>query len=215
MAFFDNLTKKVSEASATAIQKGKEFTDIARLNSLVSDEEKKITNAYYQIGKLYVSIHRKDYEKDFAGMIETIVESEEKIVTLKKQIEDIKGVVRCDSCGAEVARGSVYCSSCGAEMPRVQTMGDPDSVKCESCGEYVKRGMRFCTNCGNPMSQNVNPREQHTDEDIIIQHPNEQNDDLLSPQSAVSVDINNKICPKCGSELDDGSVFCANCGAKI
>ena len=57
MAFFDNLSKKVSEAGQKTIQKTKELADTSRLNAMIADEEKAINNAYYQIGKLYVSLH--------------------------------------------------------------------------------------------------------------------------------------------------------------
>ena len=41
MAFFDDLGKKISQAGQNAVQKTKEMTDIARINGMISDEEKK------------------------------------------------------------------------------------------------------------------------------------------------------------------------------
>ena len=72
---------------------------------MISEEETVITNQYFQIGKLYVSIHKEDFEEDFAGMIAIIMEAEAKIKDYKKQIQDIKGVRRCENCGAEVKKG--------------------------------------------------------------------------------------------------------------
>ena len=57
-----------------AMQKAKEMSDIAKLNSMISEEETKINNTYYQIGKLYVAMHSHDYEEEFAGMITTIAD---------------------------------------------------------------------------------------------------------------------------------------------
>ena len=76
MAFLDKLSKTVTEASQKTLAKTKELADTSRLNSLISEEEKKITNQYYQIGKLYVSIHRDSYEDDFSVMINAVTESE-------------------------------------------------------------------------------------------------------------------------------------------
>ena len=56
--------------------------DVARLNSAVSEEEKKINNSYYQIGKLYVALHPQDYEADFAALVGSIVSSQSKIQTI-------------------------------------------------------------------------------------------------------------------------------------
>lgn len=79
MAFFDNLGKKVSEATAKAMQKAQEVSEISRVNSLISEEEKKINATYYQIGKLYVSVHGSDGEENFSGMVAAVLEGEQKI----------------------------------------------------------------------------------------------------------------------------------------
>ena len=145
MSFFDNLGKKASETTAKAVQKAQELAEISRINSLISDEEKKINTTYYQIGKLYVSVHGGDGETDFTGMVSTVLEGEQKINEYRRQIQDIKGVQRCEKCGAEVARGSAFCSSCGAPMPKAEEPVSDDAIRCENCGTMVKRGMRFCT----------------------------------------------------------------------
>ena len=102
MALFDDFGKKLTNLGEKTLQKTKEMTDTARINSLISDEEKKINNAYLQIGKLYVSMHASDCENEFVGLITSIAECEQKIVDYRKQIQDIKGVKRCEKCGAEV-----------------------------------------------------------------------------------------------------------------
>lgn len=81
MAFFDNIGKKISLAGEGALNKGKALADVARLNSNVSEEEKKINNSYYQIGKLYIALHPQDYESDFAALVNSIVSSQDRIVS--------------------------------------------------------------------------------------------------------------------------------------
>lgn len=135
MAFFDELGKKISHAGQSAVQKGKELADIAKLNSAVYDEEKKIDDNYREIGKLYASLHGEDPDVDFAALIAAIHESENKIVELKQQIKDIKGVVCCEKCGAEVSSNAAFCSSCGAPMPvvkPVETQPEEEPVSAES-----------------------------------------------------------------------------------
>lgn len=61
MAFFDKLSKTVTEVSQKTIAKAKELADTSRLNSMISEEEKVIANQYFQIGKLYVSVHKDDF----------------------------------------------------------------------------------------------------------------------------------------------------------
>lgn len=195
MAFFDNLGKKASEATAKAMQKAQEVSEISRINSLISEEEKKINATYYQIGKLYVSVHGADGEEDFSGMVAAVLEGEQKINDYRKQIQNIKGVQRCEKCGAEVARGVAFCSSCGAPMPKAENPLPDDVIRCESCGTMVKRGMRFCTSCGKPM---VLPTTQDT-----------------PSLSASEESCTKKICPSCGAEAEGDIAFCTECGAKL
>jgi rubrerythrin len=126
MAFFDDLGKKLSQAGQSAVQKTKEMADVAKLNSMVADEEKRIDESYLQIGKLYVSLHESNHEADFDGLISAIHESENKIKDYQNQIKDIKGVVKCEKCGAEVASNAAFCSSCGAPMPIIKPAAETE-----------------------------------------------------------------------------------------
>lgn len=195
MAFWDNLSQKASETTAKAMQKAKEMSDIARLNSMISEEETKINNTYYQVGKLYVAMHTHDYEEEFAGMVASLAEAEEKIKSYRQQIQDIKGVVRCPQCGAEVQSGVAFCSSCGAPMPKVQPVNTDDLVRCEGCGAMVKKGVRFCTSCGKPMVQMTASEPTST--------------------PAAESEPQDKVCPNCGAKIEAGVAFCTECGTKL
>ena len=156
MAFFDNLGKKISQAGQTAVQKTKEMADIAKLNSSISDEEKKIDNSYREIGKLYVSLHDEEHEAAFAELIAGIHDAEKKISEYQQQIKDIKGVICCEKCGAEVANNAAFCSACGAPMPvvkPVETEAAEEGAKCSKCGAALTPGMKFCTSCGSPVEE--------------------------------------------------------------
>lgn len=194
MAFFDELGKKISSAGQSAVQKTKEMADIARINSAISDEEKKINNNYYQIGKLYVAKYPADFEEDFSGMIFAIKDSEIKIREYRQQIQDTKGVVHCEKCGAEVAKNIAFCSSCGSPMPKQSNpINDANLVKCSGCEQMVSRNTRFCTSCGKPMV------------DILQSQSTGQNVD----QSAI------KKCAICNAEIIEDIDFCTECGAKL
>ena len=51
MAFFDKISETLSKGSKTLIDKTKDLTDIAKLNSQISAEENKIRDAYEALGK--------------------------------------------------------------------------------------------------------------------------------------------------------------------
>lgn len=153
MAFFDNWGRKASEATAKTMQKAQDLSEISKLSSMISEEENRIDNNYYQIGKLYVSVHREDAESCFLPMVNAIRSSEQKISEYDLKIQDIKGVRKCEKCGAEVSKDAAYCSACGALLSRLEAAIPEGSIKCSKCGAIMKSGMRFCISCGTPIQQ--------------------------------------------------------------
>ena len=49
------------------------MADIAKLNTVISNEEGKINNNYYLIEKLYVSMHAAGCEDKFKGMVPALM----------------------------------------------------------------------------------------------------------------------------------------------
>lgn len=155
MAFFDDFGKKLSQAGQSTIQKTKDMADVAKINMQISDEEKKINDTYLQIGKQYMELHASDCEESFKGMVQTIKDAQNKIEEYKVQIQDIKGVIRCPKCGAEVAKGALFCSACGEKMPEQQPAQEEvaaqapvEEKKCSNCGAVLANGALFCAECG-------------------------------------------------------------------
>ncbi len=153
MAFFDELNRKMSEAGLSAAQRSRDASDISRLNNAIAEEERKINNNYFQIGKLYVALHAHDFEDDFAGLVSGVKESEEKIAECRQQIKAVKGIVTCEKCGTDVANTMAFCSACGAQMPKTAYNSIPDGmIKCSRCNAIIPNDVRFCTSCGQPIA---------------------------------------------------------------
>lgn len=170
MSFFNDFGKKISDMGQSAMQKGKEMADVARLNSLISDEERKINNLYTQIGKQYVELHREDPEEAFAEGIAKIKEFEKKIEEYKDNLIAVKNVSKCPQCGAEVPNGSMFCSACGTKMP-VPVAAEPEAAEahCAKCGAVIAEGSKFCTTCGEPVpAAEEAPAEETSDEEIPV-----------------------------------------------
>lgn len=116
MSFFDEVGKKISSASQEAIAKTKDFADVAKLNSNISDEEHRITNAYTEIGKMYYESHLENFEECYGNQFSLIKDSMAKIEEYKQKIVDIKGVTKCPKCGAELTKDDVFCTACGTKV---------------------------------------------------------------------------------------------------
>lgn len=204
MGFFDDIGKKVTDAGQKAMQKTQEISEVAHVNSLISQNENKINNVYYQIGKLFVSTYGDDCKPEFAAMVATVVELEQQNITYKKQIQDIKGIQHCEKCGAEVPKGVAFCSSCGAAMPKVDMPAvDDNCVKCSNCGTMVKKGMRFCTACGQAMAYPVA---------ALIDAETETASEVTKE---AAIETAERVCAECGAKVSEDSVFCTECGAKL
>lgn len=116
MAFFDDLSKKLSQTSADVMKKTKDFADTTKLNSMISDEERKIQEAYRQIGKAYFDAHKDAPAAEMAEFVAQVIEAQEKIVQYNEEICQIKGVTKCPSCGAEIPQDAMFCGTCGTKM---------------------------------------------------------------------------------------------------
>ena len=129
-------------------------------------------------------------ETEFAVRMLTGAEIEG-LLPCRQQILDIKGVVSCPRCGAEVAVGSAFCSACGSSIAGVSTPEQEGMVHCEHCGALLKKGVRFCTQCGNPVTQTAA--------------------EILPTVEAKEL----KVCPNCGTTLESDATFCTECGVKL
>lgn len=161
MGFLDDLGKRVADAGQMAMQKTQEMTEVARINSLISQNENKINNAYHQIGKQFVSMYGNECQEEFAGMVATITELEQQNVTYRKQIQDIKGTQqgeKCPNCGAMVKEGMKFCTACGQPMAQPAAAAEEEVSEvpeeaaaekiCAQCGAKVLDDSAFCAECG-------------------------------------------------------------------
>lgn len=152
MAFFEGIGKKLSDAGQSVAQQTKNFADVAQLNSTINEAEKKIAQFKNELGQLYYEAHKTDANVEGANIIAQINALYDEIQTTKEKINSIKGIVKCEKCGAEVPNGSVFCSSCGNKM-EVPVVAAPSGNTCPKCGTVVAEGNLFCNNCGTKIEK--------------------------------------------------------------
>ncbi len=153
MAFFDDISKKLSQVSQNAVGKTKDTADIFKLKNEISEEERKIVALYNEIGRLYASLHYEDFEPSFANLMTSLKESVAAIELRQAQIQNIRNVTTCSNCGAEIARESMFCSACGAQKEARVEVSSP--LRCASCGKPLENGSKFCTYCGTPVPESA------------------------------------------------------------
>ena len=93
MGFFDELGKKISDASQDVMQKGKEMADTAKFNSMIHDEEKKITAVYSKIGKKYFEDFKNAPAEGFKELVDEIYAAQAKIAEIQEKLKALKADV--------------------------------------------------------------------------------------------------------------------------
>lgn len=144
MALFDKLTK----ATQDAVRGAKDMTDVARLNSLLTEEQTKIEATFNQLGKAYYGKHEENIPEPLGGLCVSILESEKKIAYYNEEIKKIKGAINCSECGAINPNNSVYCINCGARMNPEDEAKPAVQRFCTNCGTGIEQGAAFCFSCG-------------------------------------------------------------------
>lgn len=160
MAFFEQLGKKLTDAGQGVAQQTKNFTEIARLNSAVSDKERQIEQRYAAIGRAYYEAHKNDAFAESGDTIQEITGLLGEIAKHKEEIKQIRGVAPCPACGADVPSGSAFCPACGAKVPQAEPApaAIPEGCRpCPRCGAPVPNENKFCVSCGAKMEEIPNP----------------------------------------------------------
>ena len=123
MAFLDDIDKKITLWGQGAIQKTKEVSDTAKLTNAIRMLETQKKECLTEIGRLY---YEECVEKDhlntegFAELVNSHVteirridlEMQEK----RNQVSQIKGVIYCTNCHAEIPQNSAFCNNCGTKV---------------------------------------------------------------------------------------------------
>ncbi|MDR1060664.1 MAG: zinc ribbon domain-containing protein [Clostridiales bacterium] len=156
MSLLDGIGKKIAETTQNVVRSTKELTDTARLNSLISDEQRQITNLRAQIGKLIYEAGEHDPETQIGKLCIAITAANERIARHTEEIRQVKGTKRCQVCGADVPLASAFCGKCGAAAEVAENPAEaPAAAKsfCSACGAELPEGSVFCTACGQKQEQ--------------------------------------------------------------
>lgn len=116
MAFFEQIGKKITDAGQGAAQSAKNLADVTKLNSSISDKEKKISQLYFAIGEAFFQAHKGEVGGEQSENIAAINALLAEIDQCREEIKQIKGVTKCPNCGADVKLGAAFCSACGTKM---------------------------------------------------------------------------------------------------
>ena len=84
MAFFDDLTKKISTAADIAVDKAKDLAETGKTKLDIAAEEKEVQKLYAQIGKAIYQQEKDNPDSIFAAECYNITERLQRIEELKQ-----------------------------------------------------------------------------------------------------------------------------------
>lgn len=157
MAFFEQIGKRLTDAGQNVAQQTKDLADVTKLNTAISEKEKKISQLFLLIGQLYYEGHKNDETAEERDKIAEVNSLYSKILSNREKIKQIKGVVKCEHCGADVPLNAAFCNSCGTKVKRAETItkSPEESCQCPACHAIVEKGNLFCNYCGTKI-ENTN-----------------------------------------------------------
>lgn len=147
MNFIDDFTQKLTQTGQSAIQKTKEYAESVKINSRISDEERKLNGIYQQIGKQYCISHQESCEPEFSELLGKVKTVEKNIAELREQMNAQKGSAKCQSCGSELPPDAKFCAVCGTAVSFKQET-EKSQRFCPQCGAPAENDDLFCAGCG-------------------------------------------------------------------
>jgi hypothetical protein len=109
---------------------------------------------------------------------------------------------------------TLKCPHCDAEIPEDSKICPSCKLElvCDKCGERILPSANFCRNCGDPVTKIEIPGESDTFEERICPTCNEEYEEGSIFCSVCGQEL---ICDKCGTAIREGAIFCVNCGDEV
>lgn len=90
--FFEQFGKKVTQTSQDAMKKTKEFAEIAKLNTQISDEEKRLNKIYMNLGRLYYQLYGNQPSLEFKDLCLAIEGSLKNVEHYEVMVNELRGL---------------------------------------------------------------------------------------------------------------------------
>ena len=138
MAFFEDLGKKLTKVGEAAAEKTKEVAEFTKVNAKILEIQNKLDKAYAEVGRKYIELHPINDEDDMKAVVDAAYALEDQLKELHKQLQELKGTMKCEVCGAECDAEAAFCSKCGAELKKEEIIIDAEAVEEANIEETVE-----------------------------------------------------------------------------
>ena len=145
-AFFEGIGRKFSQTGQDAVKKTKDLAEISRINSQMTEEEKKLNKLYMKLGQLYYQMNKETADAVYLDIFQAIGGCLQTMDRYQVMVDEIRGIKKCSRCQTEVALSSMFCPTCGNKLSDDRETGV--STICPDCGMENGSSATTCMKCG-------------------------------------------------------------------
>ncbi len=119
MNSLDNALNKAKDVFDVACKKTGEVVTVQKQKFDISSLKNQCDKDFVSLGKIYFDLIKNNNEFDdetTRELVNSILEKQEKIDELNKEILDSKNKRVCPNCSSPIDVSAVYCSSCGEKV---------------------------------------------------------------------------------------------------
>ena len=135
---FKKIGDTISETGKTVGEKTKQVSSVAKFNAKIISSEHSVSYNYTILGKYYYDTYKDNPADEVAETVNSITASLETIADMKSQILAIKGMVKCQDCGAECPFEDTFCGKCGAKLEKPEPPVDEETPSEEEVIEVLE-----------------------------------------------------------------------------
>ena len=97
MAFFDDLSKTLSDKGKEAAQKAREAAGVLQTKAQIVSEKSKLKELYGAVGVLYYKKHRDDEDTEFGDLFREIGNVLTNVAAMEEKVQQMEGAYVCPS----------------------------------------------------------------------------------------------------------------------
>ena len=142
---FKKIGDTITETGKTVGEKTKQVSSVAKFNAKIISSEHSVSDNYTILGKYYYDTYKDNPAEEVAETVNSITASLETIADMKSQILAIKGMVKCQDCGAECPFEDTFCGKCGAKLEKPEPPVEEEAPAEEEVIEAIEEASEDVT----------------------------------------------------------------------
>jgi len=113
MAFFEDLSRTISDKGKEAALKAKEAAEALQIKAQIASEKGKLKELYGAVGVLYFKKHRDEEDNEFGDLFREIDNVLANVTVMEEKLQGLEGANVCPNCKKVMKKDAKFCCYCG------------------------------------------------------------------------------------------------------